>query len=206
MQNRLTVFLLTISITLALMLPVSAALPSPDDASLYENIIRLHVIANSDSDEDQRVKLLVRDGILETVSDLLDGINGRNEAEAVISENLTLIENAANAVLTELGSTYTAKVTLTKESYPTREYEGFSLPAGTYTSLRVLIGAAEGQNWWCVLYPKLCVSAERTAAVIDETELVEAGLTPSQVRIITGNTPDIVIKFRFLEFLGRLFK
>ncbi len=204
MQNRLTVFLLTFSIALAFMLPVSAALPSPDDTSLYDNIIRLHVIANSDSDEDQRVKLLVRDGILDTVSDLLVGVTDRNEAEAVISKNLTLIENAANTVLTELGSEHTAKATLTKESYPTREYEGFSLPAGKYTSLRVLIGAADGKNWWCVLYPKLCIGAERTAAVIDETELVEAGLTPSQIRIITGNTPDVVIKFRFLEFLGRL--
>lgn len=206
MQNRITVFLLTFSITLALMLPVSAALPSRDDAALYDNIIRLHVIANSDSDEDQRIKLLVRDGILDTVSDLLGGISDRNEAEAVLSANLSLVEDAANAVLNELESEHKAKVTLTEESYPTREYEGFSLPAGTYTSLRVLIGAAEGKNWWCVLYPKLCVGAERTAAVIDESELVEAGLTPSQVRIITGNTPDVVIKFRFLEFLGRLFK
>ena len=205
MQNRLTVFLLTFSITLALMLPVSAALPSPDDASLYDNIIRLHVIANSDSDEDQRVKLLVRDGILGTVSSLMDGITDRNEAEAVISANLSLIEATANSVLAEVGSEHIANVTLTKEAYPTREYEGFSLPAGTYTSLRVLIGAAEGKNWWCVLYPKLCIGAERTAAVIDETELIEAGLTPSQVRIITGSTSDVIIKFRFLEFIGRLF-
>lgn len=206
MQNHLTAFLLTFSITLALMLPVSAALPSPNDACLYDNIIRLHVIANSDSNEDQSVKLLVRDGILDTVSNLLDGVNERDEAEAVLFDNLMLIEDVANAVLGELDSSHTAKVMLTKEAYPTREYEGFSLPAGEYTSLRVLIGAAEGQNWWCVLYPKLCVGAERTAAVIDETELVEAGLTPSQVRIITSSTPDVVIKFRFLEFLGRLFK
>ena len=207
MQNRLTVFLLTFSIVLALMLPVSAALPSCEDAELYDNVIRLHVLANSDSDADQSEKLMVRDGILDTVSDVLDGVCDRNIAEAEIEANLALIERVANGVLAELGSAHTATVTLTKEAYPTREYEGFTLPAGTYTSLRVLIGEAEGQNWWCVLYPKLCVSAERaTAAVVDESELVEAGLTPSQVRIITGNTPDVVIKFRFLEFLGRLFR
>lgn len=206
MQNRITLFLLTFSITVALMLPVSAALPSSEDAELYDNIIRLHVLANSDSESDQALKLKVRDGILDTVSDVLDGVCDRTEAEVILCDNLALIEHAANGVLDELGSEYTATVTLTKEAYPTREYEGFTLPAGTYTSLRVLIGAAKGQNWWCVLYPKLCVTSERAATVIDETELIEAGLTPSQVRIITGNTPDVVIKFRFLEFLGRLFK
>ncbi len=206
MQNRITVFLLTFSITVALMLPVSAALPSREDAELYDNIIRLHVLASSDSDEDQAEKLLVRDGILDTVSWVLDGVNDRAGAEAAIEANLALIERTANDVLATLGSVHTASVTLTKEEYPTRQYEGFTLPAGTYTSLRVLIGEAEGANWWCVLYPKLCVTSERTAAVIDESELVEAGLTPSQVRIITGATPDVVIKFRFLEFLGRLFK
>ena len=205
MHNRFTVFLLTFSITVALMLPVSAALPSREDAELYDNIIRLHVLANSDSDADQSEKLMVRDGILDTVSNVLDGVCDRDLAETVIRENLALIEAAANDVLAGFGSVHTATVTLTKEAYPTREYEDFTLPAGTYTSLRVLIGEAEGANWWCVLYPKLCVSAERSATVVDETELVEAGLTPSQVRIITGNTPDVVIKFRFLEFLGRLF-
>ncbi len=205
MQNRITVFLLTFSITVALMLPVSAALPSREDAKLYENIIRLHVLASSDSDEDQAEKLRVRDGILGTVSGILDGVSDRDGAEAAIRENLALIEAAANAVLEGLGSAHTAVVTLTKEAYPTREYEGFTLPAGTYTSLRVLIGEAEGANWWCVLYPRLCVTSERTAAVVDESELVEAGLTLSQVRIITGNTPDVVIKFRFLEFFERLF-
>lgn len=206
MQSRLTVFLLTFSITVALMLPISAALPSREDAALYDNVIRLHVLASSDSDEDQAEKLYVRDGILDTVSAVLDDVYDRELAEAILSDNLALIERTANDVLAGLGSEHTAVVTLTKEAYPTREYEGFTLPAGTYTSLRVLIGEAEGQNWWCVLYPKLCVGAERTAAVIDENELVEAGLTPSQVRIITGSTPDVVIKFRFLEFFERLFK
>ncbi len=205
MQNRITVFLLIFSISVALMLPVSAALPSREDAKLYDNIIRLHVLASSDSDEDQAEKLNVRDGILDTVSKILDGVSDRDGAEVAIRENLALIEEAANGVLAGLGSPHTATVTLTKEAYPTRGYEGFTLPAGTYTSLRVLIGEAKGQNWWCVLYPKLCVTSERTASVIDESELIEAGLTLSQVRIITGSTPDVVIKFRFLEFFERLF-
>ena len=203
MQNRISVFLLTFSIIVALMLPVSAALPSYEDTKLYDGIIRLHVLANSNTDADQALKLAVRDGILEIVSELLSGVSDRDAAERILSENLTAIENRAADVLTENGSDYSVCVTLTEEAYPTRAYGDFTLPAGTYTSLRVLIGEAEGQNWWCVLFPKLCVAGEDIST--DTDALIEAGLTPSQVRIITGNSPDVVIKFRFLEFFSRIF-
>ncbi|MBQ8552413.1 MAG: stage II sporulation protein R [Clostridia bacterium] len=208
MNNRLTVFLLTFSILTALMLPLSAALPSADEAGVYDSVIRLHVLANSDTEEDQALKLKVRDGILITVSELLHDVTDRSIAEAKLSENLAVIESAAERVLRDNDSKYTVSVTLTKEEYPTREYSNITLPAGTYTSLRVLIGEAEGQNWWCVLFPKLCIGAETDVAAfaaVDETELVAAGLTPSQVRIITGDSPDVVVKFRILEFIGQLF-
>ena len=201
MQNRLTVFLLTFSVLTALMLPMSALLPSPEDAQLYDNIIRLHVLANSDSAEDQALKLKVRDGILDTVSDLLDGVKDRAEAEAILADNLDVIESAAAEVLYAENSPYTVAVTLTEEAYPTREYENYTLPAGTYTSLRILIGEAEGQNWWCVGISK----DTQAAAIVDDSELLETGLTPSQIRIITGDSPDIVVKFRLLEFLERIF-
>jgi len=207
MKNRLTVFLLTFSILTALSLPLSALMPSREDTKLYGNIIRLHVLANSDTDEDQALKLKVRDGVLKEASKLLCGITDRAEAEEILRENLTALERSALSVLTSEGSNYTVSVTLTEESYPTREYGNFALPAWEYTSLRVLIGEAEGQNWWCMLYPSLCIGAEKdaTAAVIDESECIEAGLTPSQVKIITGSEPNVKVKFRILEFIGGLF-
>ena len=207
MKSKLTVFLLTFSILTALSLPISALLPSAEDAEIYDNVIRLHVLANSDSDEDQALKLKVRDGVLEAASELLSGITDRNEAEAIIRQNLTTLETAAKKVLHTEGSAYPVSVTLTRESYPTREYGSFALPAGTYTSLRVLIGDAEGKNWWCMLFPSLCIGAEKEApaAVIDESECIEAGLTPSQVKIIKGNSPTVKVKFRVLEFIGGLF-
>lgn len=209
MHNRLTVFLLTFSILTALMLPVSALLPTVSDAELYGNIIRLHVVANSDSEADQELKLKVRDGILGTVSELLRGVNDRSEAENVLRDSLYLIEEAARRVLLSDESDCGVAVTLTEEYYPTRVYENVALPAGRYTSLRVLIGDAEGRNWWCVLFPTLCVTAESeitAAAMIDGTEavLLEAGLTPSQIRMITGSTPDVKVKFRILEFFGSI--
>ncbi len=208
MQKRLTVFLLTFSILTALMLPISAFFPSAQDTSLYDNIIRLHVLANSDTAEDQTIKLKVRDGILDTVSELLCGVTDRTEAENILRENLSTLENTANESLRINKSPYTAKVTLTKESYPVRTYENFTLPAGTYTSLRILIGEADGQNWWCVLFPQLCIGKSPDTAslsIIDDSTLIEAGLTPSQIRIITGDSPDIVVKFRLLEFFEKLF-
>ncbi len=208
MQKNITVFLLVFSILTALMLPLSAFFPTATDAELYDNIIRLHVLANSDTSEDQSMKLKVRDGILTTVAELLEGITDRTAAETILRENLSTIESSAKKVLLENSSAYTVSVTLTKEEYPTRVYENYTLPAGTYTSLRILIGEAEGQNWWCVLFPQLCIGKTAVApelAVIDDSELLEVGLTPSQIRIIKGDSPDIVVKFRLLEFFEKLF-
>ena len=208
MQKNITVFLLVFSILTALMLPLSAFFPTAADSELYDNIIRLHVLANSDTSEDQALKLKVRDGILDTVAALLDGITDRSVAETILRENLPTIESSAKKVLHDNSSTYTVSVTLTKEEYPTRVYEAYTLPAGTYTSLRILIGEAEGQNWWCVLFPQLCIgktAASSELAVIDDSELLEVGLTPSQIRIIKGGSPDIVVKFRLLEFFEKLF-
>lgn len=200
MHNRITVFLLTFSVLTALMLPISAALPTSKDSELYGNVIRLHVIANSDSEYDQALKLKVRDEITAVVTELLTDIHTKNEAEAILADSLPRIQSAAANALIENNSDYTVTAQLTEEYYPTRRYAAMSLPAGRYTSLQVRIGEADGKNWWCVVFPTLC-----TGAVVDENELIAAGLTPSQVRIITGDSPDIKIKFRILEFLGEIF-
>ena len=207
MKSRLTVFLLTFSILTALALPLSAFMPTAEDAGLYDGIIRLHVLANSDSDEDQALKLKVRDEVLEKASELLSGVTDRGEAEALLTENLAALRSAAADIIAENGYAYSVDVTLTEEDYPTREYGNFALPAGSYTSLRVLIGDAEGKNWWCMLFPTLCIGTEKEApaAVIDESECIEAGLTPSQVKIITGSSPTVKVKFRVLEFIGGMF-
>lgn len=207
MKSRLSVFLLTFSVLIALSLPVSALFPSLSEAKLYSSVIRLHVLANSDSTEDQQLKLSVRDEVLNTVSDILRNAESKSEAEEVLKQNIELIKQSAEKVIVSSGYSYSVSVTLTEEQYPTRTYENVTLPAGEYTSLRILIGEAEGQNWWCVLFPKLCITAETEvggAAVIDETEeeLVRAGLTPDQIRLITGNSPDVKIKFRILEYFG----
>ena len=204
-NNFLKRFFLIFSVLCLLSVPLSAIFPSLSDMEIYDNVIRLHVLANSDSEIDQEVKLSVRDGVLVKAQEILKDVSDRGAAEKLISENIPVFEAEAERILMEAGFSYSAEVTLSKESYPTRNYGGFSLPAGEYTSLRILLGDAEGQNWWCVLFPSLCTPLAKTAE-ISENELTEAGLTPSQVKIITGNSPEVKIKFRLVELISGWFK
>mgnify|MGYP002421677871 FL=1 len=123
---------------------------------LAQKLIRLHVVANSDTAEDQRVKLLVRDAVLRAAADALEE---KTDPEAALQNGLPAIEQAANETLSRLGSGDMAKVSLRRELFPTRDYETFRLPAGVYRTLRVTIGTGEGHNWWCVVFPALCLPA-----------------------------------------------
>lgn len=170
---------------------------------LAEKLIRLHVVANSDTREDQRVKLLVRDAVLETANGLL---RDAQNPEAALQTGLPELERAANeklASLASLGCEETASVSLRRELFPTREYETFRLPAGVYRTLRVSIGQAGGHNWWCVVFPALCLPAAQE----DFTEACRAaGLTQQEISVLTEDTGEVELEFRTLEWLGKLKK
>lgn len=192
----LTVFLVTVILVTAI-----CVFPTEDEAGIYDRVIRLHVIANSDSAEDQTLKLAVRDAILEKVSTATEGCESREAAENVISSMLPEIVWEAENILRENGSDYTVHAVIGKEKYPTREYGDIRLPAGSYSSLRVTVGEGEGKNWWCVLFPPLCTGTAKA----DDT-LVAAGFTPGEVRILTDSeSPEYILKFRILEIIGSLF-
>ena len=123
---------------------------------MAEKIIRLHVVANSDSDADQAVKLRVRDAVLREAQNVL---SDASDAKQAIAAQLPALEAAANAELRRQGSGDTACVSFRRELFPTRDYDTFSLPSGVYQSLRVTIGEGAGHNWWCVIFPSLCVPA-----------------------------------------------
>lgn len=133
--------------------------------TLSDRLIRLHVVANSDQAEDQRVKLLVRDAVLQTAEELCAGAETADEASTRLCVHLGAIEEAANEVLRQNGVDQPAKVELTNAYFPTRRYESFSLPAGTYRTLRITLGAGEGHNWWCVVFPALCLPAAQEGAM-----------------------------------------
>ena len=189
--------ILTGGIVLLFLLGLFSILPIHGEQEIYESVVRLHVLANSDSQEDQALKLKVRDEVLRVTEPLLTGCESRGEAEQILEQHMEEIEAAAQAVVREQGYEYPVSVLLGKEEYPTRNYENCCFPSGTYLSMRVCIGDAEGQNWWCVLFPPLCLSA---ASAEDEQSNEEAfisvGLTGEQYRVIT-QTDQVKYRIRF---------
>lgn len=139
-------------------------------------VLRLHVLANSDSAEDQNIKLLVRDRLLEVGGALFAQASGAQEAARIAAQLQTELTAAADAVLAEHGCDYRACVEVSKSLFPERTYEDITLPAGVYMAVRVLLGEAQGRNWWCVLFPPLCLPAavkqESVAAFTDENGTV----------------------------------
>ncbi len=126
---------------------------------IRENVLRLHILANSDSETDQALKLKVRDRLLTVSETVFADCKNEAEAAAKANESLALFQNEANAVVSENGFSYDVRVELAETEFETRNYESFSLPAGTYKALRVIIGEGEGQNWWCVMFPAVCIPA-----------------------------------------------
>ncbi len=144
-------------------------------SELKENILRLHIIANSDSDADQELKLKVRDALLKQSVDEFAAAN--NIEDAIIAANASLedFQKTAQAVISENGYDYDVRVTVEKTYFTTREYENFTLPAGEYEALCVKIGKAQGRNWWCVMYPAVCIpaaAADLGSAVSDNAETI----------------------------------
>lgn len=177
--------------------------PVHGEEKIYDSVVRLHVLANSDSEEDQALKLEVRDAILEITAPLLETCSGRDEAEAILRAHLQELTEAAQAVIERAGHDDPVSITFDNEKYPERTYDSFCFPAGTYLSLRVLIGDAEGHNWWCCLFPPICRAAATVSKKEAEDTFLSVGLTPSQYKIITeSNKPVYKVRFKILEIFG----
>ena len=202
-QDKKIFTLLTLSVLCALILGL---FPVSGEEKVYDRVIRLHVLANSDSEADQALKLAVRDRIIEVTDDLFSSARTRNEAEELATNALELIKAEAEKTVKEHGYSYPVTVELGLEDYPERDYEGLKFPAGEYLSLRVMIGNAEGQNWWCVLFPPICLSAASRSGDNTKDAFIEAGLTGEQYRIITESSSGRYrVKFKILEIIKEIF-
>ena len=171
-----------------------------DRQALNDQIIRLHVVADTDDTVDQNVKLLVRDEILRLVDTIKEGAASKEEALARLHDQLPELQKAANDILEQVGKHYQAVVTLQEEAFPTRYYDTFSLPAGIYDSLRVTVGSGQGKNWWCVVFPELCVPA--VSAEVEDTA-VEAGFSASLSKTLTGEK-GYKLRFWLLDCIGKI--
>ena len=169
--------------------------------ALADDVLRLHVLANSDSEEDQTLKLAVRDRVLAEAAPLLEGVTGREQAEALLAASLQTLADAGAETVAAEGYDYPVMVSLEQTWFPTRNYEDFSLPAGTYSALRVVIGEGEGHNWWCVVFPPLCLGAVSESV---ETTAAMAGLSEDEISLITGEDGGYVVKFKLVELWEEL--
>lgn len=170
---------------------------------LSDNFFRLHILANSDSDSDQALKLKVRDNIISYMNTLsYDGLN-KNEAIELTNSHLIAFQEIAEKTIAGEGYNYDVKLEVGNFYFPTKEYGNISLPAGYYDALKIEIGEAKGQNWWCSLFPPLCF-VDISAGIIDEEseEYLRENLSEDEFSIITDDSGDIKFKFKIIELLN----
>lgn len=173
-------------------------------SGLQENIFRLHILANSDSDEDQALKLLVRDNILDYMKEINKNSKTKEETISNIENHLSEIEEICKRTLNQNNSNYTVSLEIGRFYFPTKYYGNISLPAGDYDALRINIGEANGKNWWCSLFPPLCF-IDISSGYVEENdkEILENNLSEEEFSIIASNSPDIKLKFKILELLNK---
>lgn len=171
-----------------------------DRQTLSREVIRLHVVAASDSEEDQAVKLKIRDAVVEELAGALEEMPSVEDAKVFLTGHLGDIEAVANTVLQEAGFSESVTVSFDTEAFDTRVYDTFTLPAGVYESLRIVVGDGEGRNWWCVVFPSLCMpkTADDFASAA-----VGAGFSDSLTETVS-NEEGYEVRFFILDCLGRL--
>lgn len=160
--------------------------------SVRRDVLRLHVVADSNSETDQKLKLLVRDAVLEKGGELFEGTVTVDTVKAEILPRVDELKAAATKVLRENGCKNSVEITVTEEYFNTRCYEDFTMPAGVYTAVRVNIGSAQGQNWWCVMFPPLCLPAASTDA--------DAFFTDAEMKVVSSS-PEYEPRFKIVEII-----
>ncbi len=196
-------YLVSFAASVLVAVMILSVMPVYGESEIYDDVLRLHVIAESDSAEDQALKLKVRDAVLVCVSEKVGECENFEEAYAVIDGMRDEITEAAAKCIQENGEDCTVTLELGREKYPRRDYDGTVLPAGVYNSLRITLGEGEGKNWWCVLFPTVCMGfAEKNE---QKDEYVATGFTPQEYRMITGESGEVKIRFKILEVLSEVF-
>ncbi|CDA91812.1 putative uncharacterized protein [Ruminococcus sp. CAG:563] len=164
---------------------------------IRSDVLRLHVIANSDSSVDQNLKLRLRDYILEEGEDIFDGSVNVENAVKKIEPKLAELEKSAETFVKNAGFDYDVKITLSNEYFTTRTYESVTLPAGKYLALRVVIGSGEGHNWWCVMFPPMCVPAA------DKKDEIENVFTDKEIKLVESK-PKYEPRFKVVEIYEQI--
>lgn len=175
--------------------------------NIEDSVLRLHIIGASDSAYDQELKLCVRNRILSDFSSVLSDCSSVTESKNAVMQNLEQIKSAADDELRQRGCCYSTTASVEECNFPTKKYGSLLLPAGKYYALNIKIGPALGQNWWCVMYPPLCITDTSVEISEESKEKLKNILSYEEYRLICeSEMPDIRIKFKIAEIIGRYFR
>ena len=194
---------ITLSMLLALYIFISALFyVSEISTNLAKNVFRLHIIANSDSDEDQNLKYKVRNDLINYMNSVCSDLNSKEETIEYVYNHIKDFKKIANQTIKDNGFSYDVNVEVGNFKFPTKKYGDISLPSGNYDALEIKIGKTEGQNWWCVLYPSLCFVDVTSGIVPEESkENLKESLSEEEYALISDNeSPSINFKFKLVEF------
>ena len=174
--------------------------------NISDSVFRLHVIANSDSEEDQNLKYLVRDAVISYMNIICKDTNSKEEAIKIANNHKNEFYNIARQVITENGYDYSVKIEIGNFKFPTKNYGDISLPSGIYDALKIEIGEAKGQNWWCVMFPPLCFVDVTSGVVPEESKnIMEDNLSSEEYVLISNtNSADVKLKFKLIEIFKSL--
>ena len=200
-------YLLLLIVSVAFLLLSAYSYVNAVSNNLADNVFRLHVIANSDSEEDQNLKYKVRDSLIGYMNTLTNDMNTKDEVIEIAHEHIDDFKKIAQNVVKENGYNYEVNVEIGDFSFPTKTYGDISFPSGFYDALKVEIGKAEGQNWWCVMFPPLCFVDVSSGVVPEESkENLEANLGDEEYSIISDSEENGLtsIKFKIIEFFENI--
>lgn len=174
-------------------------------SDIADSVFRLHIIANSDSDEDQDLKLLVRDNILSYMKDISSDVISKEKVISLMNEHLDEFYDIAINTIHDEGYDYDVNLKIGEFDFPTKTYGDISLPAGMYDALRVEIGKAEGHNWWCVMFPTLCFVDVSSGSLDDDSKgVLESSLNDEEYKLVSSDNFGISFKFKILEFFDNI--
>ena len=196
----------TFFVLLLLYISVSAfSYASNVSNNLANSVLRLHIIANSDSVEDQELKYKIRDKVIEYMKTITCGIASKSEAISIAKEHIDDFKLIAKEVIANNGYNYNVNVNIGNFPFPTKQYGDISFPAGFYDAIKIELGEANGKNWWCVMFPPLCFVDVTSGIVPNESkEIIESSLSSEEYAIISQNNSEITFKFKLLEFFGNV--
>ena len=206
LKRIFTIFIFTIFLLFLFVFISAKSYSNAMSKSISDKFLRLHVIANSDSTEDQILKYQIRDAILEYMKPILENANSKEEALTLLTNQQKNLEIIAKKITVDNNFDYDITVSIGNFYFPTKEYSNFILPNGFYDALQIKIGKATGQNWWCVMFPSLCITDQSCNFTNSSEEFLQENLSNEEFKVLYNNPENqqLKIKFKLIELFENM--